>query len=378
MPDQLLETLLGLHKAQGIGPQPTNAFGQDLPLPPSKDIPGQITNAFLGMLGLNDKDYVAGNIANLLSFLPLAKATKAVEPLMGITAKGKAAMVPEKVAPLATDYASRMARAKEMGYTTDVYHGTKPQAMIFEGNKSPGVKPNATFNEFEFKRKPYGDAGIHVDPDPNVANVGAATNIDASDKFNPNKHVYKQGANVMPLKAKMQKTLDLLDMGIWSDPSRWHSMLDPESTDPILEQLYLAADRAVKESYLTVGNRANTRELWAEKFKNILKQNGYDSIRYPNKTEGTGGYSYMLLEPNQLRSRNAMFDPARAKSGDLLAVTDQDPDEPIQKLHNYIRGTAATLAARKVKEGVENVAPETKPYIDHPASAILDLLRGRQ
>lgn len=214
---------------------------------------------------------------------------------------------------LPTDYASRMARAKEMGFTHDVYHGLQS-----ENSKR--------LQGFKFFAGRHADAGIHVDPDPAVANVAASNaglNPDGSWDLKP--QYYPPHAKIIPLKAKMQKTLELPDMGMWKSPDFWqerltrHNILpnaaQSSSPDfPVLRELYDAAKATGKNTY----DHATNAD-WSDQFKNILKRHGYDSVKYKNTSEGSGGYSYMLLDPNQLRSPNALFDPARAKSGDLLA-----------------------------------------------------------
>tara|TARA_B100000497_G_C7615002_1_gene369338 strand:- start:185 stop:976 length:792 start_codon:yes stop_codon:yes gene_type:complete len=51
----------------------------------------------------------------------------------------------------------------------------------------------------------------------------------------------------------------------------------------------------------------------------FLNSKGFDSIQYVNKGEDPGSMSTIVLEPNQVRSQFANFDPAQAKSGKILA-----------------------------------------------------------
>ena len=54
-------------------------------------------------------------------------------------------------------------------------------------------------------------------------------------------------------------------------------------------------------------------------FADKLKAQGHDVIPYVNKVEDPGNLSYLVLEPNRLRSRYAQFDPAKLESKGLMA-----------------------------------------------------------
>lgn len=222
-------------------------------------------------------------------------------------------------APLAMDEASRMERASAQGYTHDVYHGT-----------------NKNFPEFQdaIREGSYGtgDFGIHVSSDPMAANsrTNAMTNSD-SDIYDS-----ERGAQVMPLKAQMNKTLQLPDMGIWKNPSNYvrkyedaladkplhykdsSSIREHISDAEFMGQVAEEADK-LKRFQGPDFNDANKMTLWQHKFREMLQDAGYDSIKYANNVESDGAPSYLLLDPRQVRSRFAAFDPKRANSRDLLA-----------------------------------------------------------
>ena len=54
-------------------------------------------------------------------------------------------------------------------------------------------------------------------------------------------------------------------------------------------------------------------------FADRLIAKGHDVVPYVNKVEDEGKLSYLVLEPNRLRSRFAQFDPAKLESKDLMA-----------------------------------------------------------
>jgi hypothetical protein len=213
--------------------------------------------------------------------------------------------------PLPMDEASRMARADALGYTHDVYHGT-----------------NKDFTEFNdpirYGGYGSGDFGIHVSSDPLAANR-------RSNALNPDEGNFplddvEQGARVLPLKAQMNKTLTLPDMGIWKDPSnyirKYHDALDEESgRDAISDPEFMGrmAEEAMKIKKLQGVNYADQMDLWQHKARELMQDAGYDSIKYANNVESDGAPSYLLMDPRQLRSKFAAFDPKRANSRDLLA-----------------------------------------------------------
>ena len=57
----------------------------------------------------------------------------------------------------------------------------------------------------------------------------------------------------------------------------------------------------------------------------MIRNEGFDSIKYLNRHENNlirsqgDPYSYIILDPKDLRSPNAKFDPAKAGSADLLS-----------------------------------------------------------
>jgi hypothetical protein len=61
------------------------------------------------------------------------------------------------------------------------------------------------------------------------------------------------------------------------------------------------------------------------KFRQSIMEQGYDVIPYLNSVEDRGSLSYLVLKPENLRSRFAAFDPAKRNSADLLASYGPNP-----------------------------------------------------
>lgn len=206
--------------------------------------------------------------------------------------------------PLPMDEASRMARADEMGYTQDVYHGTNKQFGEFS-------------DPIRYGGYGSGDFGIHVSSDPGAANMKSTYGIAApGEPIQP----LEVGSQVLPLRAKMNKTLQMPDAGIWRDPNNYVRHLEDnldESSDPAFMQRL--SDEAKKITSVQGADYQQQHALWQHKLKELMQDAGYDSIKYANTVESDGAPSFLLMDPRQLRSRFATFDPKRTNSRDLMA-----------------------------------------------------------
>ena len=217
-----------------------------------------------------------------------------------------------------------MSRANEQGFTTPVWHGTKHN-----------------FNEFRGPlRTDGGDFGIHVATVPETANRATGTDLSPDlarllpeDRIN---HAHLRGTKTLPMLARIQNSLRTPDMGIWKTPSNWIGILgdpaymnqsgkmsqahrhlrppmDPGLLDEILQLAYKHQNpRNVQYDPSRVAS-------FQSELNQLLRGKNYDSIQYPNHTEGRGEDSYLLLDPSQLRSIFAKFDPRNIGSKDLLA-----------------------------------------------------------
>jgi len=265
----------------------------------------KVTRAIGGLIGAND---------------PSSQVMAPVAPLMA--GEGRAIKALKNVLPM--DEASRMGRATEQGYTHDMYHGTRD-----------------AFNEFKdaIKSGTYGegDFGIHVTPDPNTASR-ALRSTDPYAKF-PEKLLVKpleRGGQIMPLKVKMNKTFHMpQDVGVWRNPDNWlhrrdhdvNNFLNSNTNDVNMLNQLIDEAHTISDNYTGIYNKlmedpsGEIRSLkWQQKMKELLQQNGYDSVSYPNMVEGMGENSYMLLDPRQIKSRFARFDPAAfGKSKDIMS-----------------------------------------------------------
>lgn len=175
---------------------------------------------------------------------------------------------------LPMDEASRMARAREMGFNTDqvLYHGTGKDFEQF----NPGERANGS------KRLTY------LTDNPDIADIYA----------NSQNYGLKGGGNPMiyPVFAKAEKPLVVSDKG--PDGSfGWVS-------DNLAAALGVEHPPAGK--YSTLYDEA--------------RRQGYDQVQIREMTDLGGQQTqYIPLDPSNIRSVNAAFDPAKADSSFLLA-----------------------------------------------------------
>lgn len=164
-----------------------------------------------------------------------------------------------KIDDLPMDEASRMGRARELGFyeSMPLFHGT---AKDFKEFKMP------TSTTESVSRSPVGTLGVSLAIDPKLANEFAS-------RAGP------EGSNVIPA---------------------LHRAKNPVSID-------LDGTETNEEIFATVS------DAW---------EKGFDSIKFNNYTtkEGGGGQSFILVkDPSQVRSKFAAFDPKKKLSPNLLA-----------------------------------------------------------
>jgi len=190
-----------------------------------------------------------------------AVAKKAL-PLAVKPAEVAAERAPLAVKPLAMDETSRMARAAAQGFDRDAYHGTH---SVFDA-----IDPNMV------------DLGVHVGTPEQAANRLKTLSKDKADRGG------WTGANTLPLKVNLGKTLDLPDVGQWNDSHVVAKALREKGFD-----VGDIADEAgdIKRSYED-GHEWRTgpenRSL-LDDLRNHLTDKGYGSIRYKNQVENAYG-----------------------------------------------------------------------------------------
>jgi GNAT superfamily N-acetyltransferase len=217
---------------------------------------------------------------------------------------------PRGAAPLSMDTPSRMARAKAMGFDVDapLYHGTDKDFAAFDLGKT-GTATDTGF---------YGK-GIYAAPDPDAASnyamdwkltddveSGRRTAGDwpePSLRESPRGYSYKEydegtgiprlGGNVKPVVARGK----FMDVELHSVHSK---------------ELARIADEIGFAPKSFVGITPQERD----KFYDALRAAGYDGLNL--RVDG-GLHERLILDPKNIRSKFAKFDPSKSDSADLLA-----------------------------------------------------------
>ena len=182
---------------------------------------------------------------------------------------------------LAMDYASRMGRAKDMGMTADVYHGTHADVPSFDSNMV--------------------DIGVHVGSNPEQAENrlrDLSNPLTGRRSYGPDK--FRSGANTMPLKADLGRSLEMEDVGLWKDSAKLAQALEEKgfATSGLVED---AEDiRRSFEDTEDFLNSPENRELLNE-LRGMIQSAGYDSVKYKNQVENSYGELTKKLPEVQMR-----------------------------------------------------------------------------
>jgi len=176
-------------------------------------------------------------------------------------------------------------RAEAMGYKTPAYHGTN----VWEAEDGRKLGDIEAFNRLASTeivgRKPSIDQmGIWASDRPDASGAGMYSG--------------SQGA-IYPLMLRME---------------------NPKATS--FEQMARTASNLSTNKALGAGEVPRVSDV--EPYRQRLKEQGYDSLMLRAKegspyTEFVDQTGYVLLEPNQVRSRFAAFDPKRRNEADILA-----------------------------------------------------------
>ena len=283
---------------------------------------------------------------------------------------------------LLDDTASRMQRARDMGFDVDAYHGTRGDFIQFE----------------------KGDLGFHF-----------GSPEQATNRLRQTEKVFgSEGANIIPAKINVNKSLELPDLGQWNDPAVVAAGIIERGG--AFGRKYGDELQEIQQEADSLKRQFEDQDAWVEsmeaadlldEIQGIIKRDGYDSVKYLNEMENKMGdrggftiegqkkynalnkefhelnkkiaqrkpeqptapalgaseaevqrwlnrsqsqgqptaaeskrleeiarakeelektgthspYSYIVFDPKNIRSRFAKFDPAKADSADLLAAS---------------------------------------------------------
>ena len=224
-------------------------------------------------------------------------------------------------AGLPMDEASRMARARQLGFDTEapLYHGTASDVEAFSrgrfggATKAKSAQQGAWLTDDASTASGYAE---HAQGEGVQKLIDRSYAAEARGDFNAAEALMAQaeqleaaggrGGNVLPVVAR-GKIKDLDMEGAQYDPD------DINLTDLVQQ----------------------------------ARREGYDGVRFMNFSDEAGYGRYnpaghvVMFDPKNIRSRFAAFDPAKSNSADLLAARPfapppQERDENTQAMRNYI------------------------------------------
>ena len=217
--------------------------------------------------------------------------------------------------------------ADMMGFTTPAFHLTRGDFRHFDPSAGEGF-------------------GVHV---------GTAEAANARGRRARGEERYRDGANVMPLRVKLGNAIDLPDPGVWVDPRRvalnWmrpaNDKAAPGHVYQHLSSVPMPADLEQNISRLleeweahSIAHQAGTMPPWgnesdrsiqaqdwfAPRLRQAFRDAGIDSVSYRNAVEDRGSISHIILDPANIRSVHAKFNPWRLGESDILASAREAPN----------------------------------------------------
>ena len=237
---------------------------------------------------------------------------------------------------LEMDFESRMQRAREQGYDTSRvwYHGTN-SGVILDRNQLTMPDPYA--NDFESFQYTRGRTFTMVTAEPRFASLFTGVDMTLTKNLTA-KHT---GARVIPLLAKTEKTFDYDALNVIQANYGRNPAKDLSDT---LQSYFRVA---IKKQFKSRGHTDTSfKAVEAEAKKMVarvtagdwgaiegpimqewLKSKGYDSFYV---MEG-GQKNLGVMNPNQLRSVNAAFDPDHIGESTMLARRSTGEENDIEK-----------------------------------------------
>jgi len=272
---------------------------------------------------------------------------------------GSMAMMIPAVRRLPMNTASRMQRAKDMEFEKDVYHGTY-----------------SDFSEFD----PQNDLGVHVGTPEQAYN--RLLDLERHKIFNNSGTrggiTVGEGGQIMPLKAKLKKSLNMKDVGDWKNP---YEVLVGLRATPIgkkyEKQLNEIEDEMIPEmESFRYGeeNWTDSREAseYTDELRNIIRNEGYDSVKYLNEVENQYG-SQSGLTPKGKKQKEKLQKEVK-KINDEIGKRDQELVPKLgasaEEIEKFLETNPTTRTVEENKK-IENLklqikeVEENKTYDPH-------------
>lgn len=252
------------------------------------------------------------------AMLPMGTGAIAGVPMRA----GEAVLGAGAIRKLPMDEVSRLARAKEQGYTIDAYHGTNSDFPAFDRIDEGNAR----------------GAGIYVTTSPESASRYATGDV---NRITPSGNAHP---NVLPLKVRTRQPFDE------------NSILTKEQINEIEKAAISAGHNWKKGELAKTFDRAyppkgynvlQTLSYNPDEQNKVLRAVGYDSrigggIGDPAK-------DIVVFDPSNVRSRFAKFDPEKLDSANLGHANGGTVRNPAV--------TRALAVARRAKGGKVHIGP---------------------
>lgn len=207
-----------------------------------------------------------------------------------------------EVTELPMDKASRMARARMLGFTTVAYHGTGNRFTAFDLERGKAKIPGFGFAPHFASKKAEAAGYASEKEDGRVLSVLLRLRKPFVINFSAAKPEYR-------LTSQQFKELTGEDWDDHKDRLASPRIESPPTGYNVLERLKNQMQ----------GAWGDPRRMWTALYHHLM-QHGYDSLVDPETpADFSAGYyaKYVVFDPKNIRLASARFDPAHSDSTDL-------------------------------------------------------------
>ena len=253
-------------------------------------------------------------------------------------------------------YDARMQRAADQEYGRDVYHGT--------------------LNEFDEFDPSEVDIGVHVGT-YEQANNRLRDLYGESSGGSRFSGLYGDGANVMPLKAKIQNPLVMEDVGDWKNS---YEVLVGLRNTPAFSHKAKIIEDMIQEADDLQSQFQYGEELWRDSIENrefldeirqMIKDEGYDSVQYANKVENqySGESGFTRTADAMLRQKSQEISMLEQFVRDKMPQP-PDPSDPLvnEKMRRFLDAKFEDYATTEELAQIEKLKNEYRAIANDPSS----------
>lgn len=171
-----------------------------------------------------------------------------------------------------------------------------------------------TFDAFDLGRS---ELGIHLGTKEAANDMNRASKSDVPMTVmteGPDGTVYdgdlvppvRQGTNIMPVYARITNPLRVPDLGDFSDPLEWENVARKlDVPNKLKYDIFFLASRygkAMRDVNLSGKTWERMSRTFQKKLRTLLEKAGYDGLVYTNEKEGVGSDSFVVFNPNAVKS----------------------------------------------------------------------------